>query len=88
MVLSIEESALDLGAKSVRAFFGIALPVIAPAQLSAWLLAYMLSLDDLVIVSLVSGPSANLAEDRVVNFKEGEQESSVCLHVSSNRLEP
>ncbi|MGQ7847087.1 ABC transporter permease subunit [Granulosicoccus sp. 3-233] len=59
MDLSIEEAALDLGARPVRVFFDITLPVIAPALISAWLLAFTLSLDDLVIASFVSGPGAS-----------------------------
>lgn len=56
---SLEEAALDLGAKPVRVFFDITLPVIAPALVSGWLLAITLSLDDLVIASFVSGPGAS-----------------------------
>lgn len=59
MDLSIEEAAQDLGAKPVRVFFDVTLPVIAPALVSAWLLAFTLSLDDLVIASFVSGPGAS-----------------------------
>lgn len=59
MDLSIEEAALDLGARPVRVFFDITLPVIAPALVSAWLLAFTLSLDDLVIASFVSGPGSS-----------------------------
>jgi putrescine transport system permease protein len=54
----LEEAAMDLGATPVRAFFAITLPVISPALLSAWLLAFTLSLDDLVISSFVTGPGA------------------------------
>lgn len=59
MDLSIEEAALDLGAKPARVFFDVTLPVIAPALVSGWLLAFTLSLDDLVIASFVSGPGAS-----------------------------
>jgi putrescine transport system permease protein len=59
MDISIEEAALDLGARPVRVFFDITLPVIAPALVSGWLLAFTLSLDDLVIASFVSGPGAS-----------------------------
>lgn len=55
---SIEEAALDLGASPTRVFFDITLPMIAPALISGWLLAFTLSLDDLVISSFVSGPGA------------------------------
>jgi putrescine transport system permease protein len=56
---SIEEAASDLGARPVRVFFDITLPTIAPALISGWLLAFTLSLDDLVIASFVSGPGAS-----------------------------
>lgn len=53
---TLEEAAMDLGAKPVSLFFLITLPLIAPAILSGWLLSFTLSLDDLVIASFVSGP--------------------------------
>ena len=56
---SIEEAAADLGARPVRVFFDITLPMIAPALISGWLLSFTLSLDDLVIASFVSGPGAS-----------------------------
>jgi len=55
---SIEEAALDLGASPLRAFFEITLPLIAPALIASWLLAFTLSLDDLVIASFTTGPGA------------------------------
>lgn len=56
---SIEEAAMDLGSPPMKTFFSITLPVIAPALAAGWLLAFTLSLDDLVIASFVSGPGAN-----------------------------
>ncbi|AZM95318.1 ABC transporter permease subunit [Vreelandella venusta] len=56
---SIEEAAMDLGSPPVKTFFFITLPVISPALAAGWLLAFTLSLDDLVIASFVSGPGAN-----------------------------
>ena len=56
---SLEEAARDLGAGPVRVFFDITIPVITPALISGWLLAFTLSLDDLVIASFVSGPGAS-----------------------------
>ncbi|HUG58345.1 MAG TPA: ABC transporter permease subunit, partial [Candidimonas sp.] len=53
---SLEEAALDLGATPLKVFFVITLPLIAPALLAAWLLAFTLSLDDVVIASFLSGP--------------------------------
>jgi putrescine transport system permease protein len=55
---SLEEAAMDLGATPVRTFFQITLPVIMPAIVSGWMLAFTLSLDDLVIASFTSGPGA------------------------------
>ncbi|WP_299147447.1 ABC transporter permease subunit [uncultured Tateyamaria sp.] len=55
---SLEEAALDLGASPLDSFRLVTLPIIAPAVISGWLLAFTLSLDDLVIASFTSGPSA------------------------------
>ena len=55
---SLEEAAMDLGAKPIKIFFTITLPIIAPALIAGWLLAFTLSLDDLVVASFVSGPGA------------------------------
>ena len=55
---SLEEAAMDLGATPVRTFFAVTLPVILPAIISGWMLAFTLSLDDLVIASFTSGPGA------------------------------
>ena len=55
---SLEEAALDLGASPWEAFRLVTLPIIAPAVISGWLLAFTLSLDDLVIASFTAGPSA------------------------------
>lgn len=57
--LSLEEAAMDLGATPLRVFFDITLPIIAPALISGWLLAFTLSLDDLVIASFVAGPGSS-----------------------------
>lgn len=56
---SIEEAAMDLGSPPVKTFFSVTLPIISPALAAGWLLAFTLSLDDLVIASFVSGPGAN-----------------------------
>ncbi|MGR3635581.1 MAG: ABC transporter permease [Shimia sp.] len=55
---SLEEAALDLGCSPLQAFRLVTLPIIAPAVISGWLLAFTLSLDDLVIASFTSGPAA------------------------------
>lgn len=56
---SIEEAAMDLGARQPQIFFEITLPVIMPAVIAGWLLAFTLSFDDLVIASFVSGPGSS-----------------------------
>jgi putrescine transport system permease protein len=56
---SLEEAAMDLGARPAKVFLVITLPIIAPAIISGWLLAFTLSLDDLVITSFTAGPSTN-----------------------------
>jgi putrescine transport system permease protein len=58
MDVSLEEAAMDLGARPWKVFLLITLPIIAPALLAGWLLAFTLSLDDLVIASFVSGPGS------------------------------
>jgi putrescine transport system permease protein len=58
MDASLEEAARDLGAPPWKVFFLVTLPIIAPSLISGWLLAFTLSLDDLVIASFVSGPGS------------------------------
>ena len=55
---SIEEAALDLGASPPKVFFVITLPMIFPTIVLGWLLAFVLSLDDVVVASFVAGPGA------------------------------
>lgn len=56
---SLIEAAMDLGGRPFRVTLDITLPLIAPAMLAGWLLAFTLSLDDLVIASFVSGPGSS-----------------------------
>ena len=56
---SLEEAALDLGARPAKVFFRITLPLILPAILSGWLLAFTLSWDDVVVSQFVAGPGSN-----------------------------
>jgi len=56
---ALEEAALDLGAKPATVFFKITLPLIMPAIVSGWLLAFTLSWDDVVISQFVSGPGSS-----------------------------
>jgi putrescine transport system permease protein len=55
---SLEEAAMDLGCPPARAFFSVTLPLIGSAVASGWMLAFALSLDDLVIASFTTGPGA------------------------------
>ncbi|WP_108659195.1 ABC transporter permease [Acuticoccus kandeliae] len=63
--MSLEEAARDLGAPPVKAFCLVTLPVIAPAVAAGWLLAFTLSLDDLVIASFTSGPGSTTLPMRI-----------------------
>ena len=56
---SLEEAAMDLGGRPFRVMIDITLPLILPAMVAGWLLAFTLSLDDLVIASFVSGPGGS-----------------------------
>jgi putrescine transport system permease protein len=56
---SLEEAAMDLGGRPFRVMLDITLPLILPAMVAGWLLAFTLSLDDLVIASFVSGPGGS-----------------------------
>jgi len=62
---SLEEAAMDLGAPPLRTFLLITLPLIWPAIASAWVLAFTLSLDDLVIASFTTGPGATTLPIRI-----------------------
>jgi putrescine transport system permease protein len=62
---SIEEAAMDLGAPPLTTFFTVTLPIIAPAIAAGFLLAFTLSLDDLVIASFTTGPGATTLPIRI-----------------------
>jgi putrescine transport system permease protein len=55
---SLEEAAMDLGCDPVRAFVAVTLPLMLPSIASGWMLAFTLSLDDLVIASFTTGPGS------------------------------
>src|SRR5688572_8396785 len=57
--LSLEEAAQDLGARPLKVFFVITVPIVAPAIVSGWLLGFTISLDDLVITAFTTGPGAS-----------------------------
>jgi putrescine transport system permease protein len=62
---SLEEAALDLGSPPLRTFFTVTLPLILPAIASGWMLAFTLSLDDLVVASFTTGPGATTLPIRI-----------------------
>jgi putrescine transport system permease protein len=63
--ISLEEAAMDLGCPPLRTFLTVTLPLIWPAVASGWMLAFALSLDDLVIASFVTGPGATTLPIRI-----------------------
>jgi putrescine transport system permease protein len=62
---SLEEAAMDLGATPLHTFFAVTLPLIAPSVAAGFLLAFTLSLDDLVIASFNTGPGATTLPIRI-----------------------
>ena len=63
--MSLEEAAMDLGASPARTFMAVTLPLILPAIAASWMLAFALSLDDLVIASFTTGPGATTLPIRI-----------------------
>ncbi len=63
--MNLEEAAMDLGAPPLRTFLTVTLPLILPAIAAAWMLAFALSLDDLVIASFTTGPGATTLPIRI-----------------------
>jgi putrescine transport system permease protein len=63
--MSLEEAAMDLGAPPLRTFLSVTLPLIVPAIAAAWMLAFALSLDDLVIASFTTGPGTTTLPIRI-----------------------
>jgi len=63
--MSLEEAAMDLGASPLRTFFAVTLPLMLPAIAAGWMLAFALSLDDLVIASFTTGPGATTLPIRI-----------------------
>jgi putrescine transport system permease protein len=63
--LSLEEAALNLGCPPMKTFFSVTLPLILPALASGWMLAFTLSLDDLIIASFTTGPGATTLPIRI-----------------------
>jgi len=62
---SLEEAAMDLGATPLRSFLSVTLPIIFPAIAAGWMLAFTLSLDDLVLASFTTGPGATTLPMRI-----------------------
>ena len=62
---SLEEAAMDLGCDPARAFLAVTLPLILPAIAAGWMMAFTLSLDDLVIASFTTGPGSETLPIRI-----------------------
>src|SRR5262249_53536490 len=62
---SLEEAAMDLGCPPLRTFMTVTLPLIPPGIAAGWVLAFMLSLDDLVIANFTTGPGATTLPIRI-----------------------
>lgn len=65
---TLEEAAMDLGAKPFEVFYLVTLPAIAPAILAAWLLAFTLSFDDVVIAEFLSGPGVTTLPQVIFSY--------------------
>ena len=65
---SLEEAAMDLGARPIQVFFLVTLPNIAPAILAAFLLSFTLSFDDVVISEFLSGPGVNTLPQVIFSY--------------------
>jgi len=63
--MSLEEAAMDLGCPPLKAFLTVTLPLIYPAVAAGWMLAFTLSLDDLVIASFTTGPGSTTLPIRI-----------------------
>jgi putrescine transport system permease protein len=63
--MNLEEAAMDLGASPLETFRAVTLPLILPAIAAGWMLAFALSLDDLVIASFTTGPGATTLPIRI-----------------------
>ena len=76
---SLEEAALDLGARPATVFLRITLPLIAPALLSGWLLSFTLSWDDVVISQFVAGPGLeHIADGDFLQGAPGREPGREC----------
>ena len=65
---SIEEAAMDLGCRPIQVFFLVTLPNVAPALVSAWLLTFTLSFDDVVISEFLSGPGVTTLPQVIFSY--------------------
>ena len=65
---TLEEAAMDLGCRPVQVFFLVTLPSIAPALVSAWLLTFTLSFDDVVISEFLSGPGVTTLPQVIFSY--------------------
>jgi putrescine transport system permease protein len=81
---SLEEAAMDLGCDPVQAFLRVTLPLIIPAIAAGWMLAFTLSLDDVVIASFTTGPGSATLPIRIyseVRLGVKPQINAICTMV-------
>ena len=87
--MNLEEAAMDLGAPPLRTFLTVTLPLIVPAIAAAWMLAFALSLDDLVIASFATGPARHAADPHLFGSasrrEAGDQRGVHHLHRGRRR---
>ena len=74
---SLEEAAMDLGCRPLQVFFLVTLPNIAPALVSAWLLAFTLSFDDVVISEFLSGPGVTTLPQVIFSYSRSGVNTSI-----------
>ena len=78
--LTYEEAALDLGAKPLQVFFLVTLPMIAQSLISAWLLVFTISFDDVVISEFLKGPGVQTLPNVIMNYsRQGTKPVVVAL---------
>jgi putrescine transport system permease protein len=81
---SLEEAAMDLGCDPLRAFLSVTLPLIIPSIVAGWMLAFTLSLDDVVIASFTTGPGSATLPIRIyseVRLGVKPQINAICTMV-------
>ena len=78
---SLEEAAMDLGCDPLRAFLAVTLPLILPSIAAGWMLAFTLSLDDVVIASFTTGPGSATLPIRIYSEVPARREAGDQRHL-------